>query len=132
MKKLYEDMLSRIPLRAIGGEEYSYECYGKNARYLDLECNATVIFDEETERIFEVTLWDTGEDAPEFIWRDDLYFDAFMDEMRKRRGIKESEETDDIVQMRMATTEDFDLVVETIRERFIENDIIEGKAKKRT
>jgi len=55
-----------------------------------------------------------------------------MDEMRKRRGIKESEETDDIVQMRMATTEDFDLVVETIRERFIENDIIEGKAKKRT
>jgi len=56
MKKLYEDMLSRIPLRAIGGEEYSYECYGKNARYLDLECNATVIFDEETERIFEVTL----------------------------------------------------------------------------
>lgn len=124
-------MLSRIPLRAIGGEEYSYECYGKNARYLDLECNATVIFDEETERIFEVTIWDTGEDAPEFIWRDPDFADIFMAEMRKRRGITEIEDTDDIMRMRLATTEDFDCVVETIRERFVENDMIEGKKHRR-
>jgi hypothetical protein len=131
MKKLYRDMLSRIPLRAIGGEEYSYDCYGKNARYLDLECNATVIFDEETERIFEVTIWDTGEDAPEFIWRDPSHADLFMAEMRKRRGIAEIEDTDDIMRMRLATTEDFDCVVETIRERFVENDMIEGKKNRR-
>lgn len=131
MKKLYRNMLSRIPLRAIGGEEYSYECYGKNARYLDLECNATVIFDEETERIFEVTIWDTGEDAPEFIWRDPDFADIFMAEMRKRRGITEIEDTDDIMRMRLATTEDFDCVVETIRERFVENDMIEGKKHRR-
>ena len=131
MKKLYRDMLSRIPLRAIGGEEYSYECYGKNARYLDLECNATVIFDEETERIFEVTIWDTGEDAPEFIWRDPNHAEFFMAEMRKRRCITDSEDTDDIMRMRFATTEDFDAVVETIRERFVENDMIEGKKHRR-
>lgn len=124
-------MFERIPLRAIGGEAYSYECYGKNARYLDLECNATVIFDEETERIFEVTIWDSGEDAPEFIWRDPEHAEAFMREMRKRRGFKEGEETDELLQMRMATTEDFDCVVETIRERFVDSDMMEGKKHRR-
>jgi hypothetical protein len=47
--------------------------------------------------------------------------------MRKRRGISEIEDTDDNMRMRLATTEDFDCVVETIRERFVENDMIEGK-----
>jgi hypothetical protein len=127
MKRVYDDMFSRIPLRAIGGEKYSYDCYGDNSRYLDLECNATVIFDEETERIYEVIVWNDGEEAPEFIWRDDNYSDAFMAEMRKRRGIGDTEDTDDIIRMRLATTEDFECVIESIRVRFVDSDTMEGK-----
>ena len=127
MKRVYDDMFSRIPLRAIGGEKYSYDCYGDNSRYLDLECNVTVIFDEETERIYEVIVWNEGEESPEFIWRDDKYSDAFMVEMRKRRGIGDTEDTDDIIRMRLATTEDFECVIESIRERFVDSDTMEGK-----
>jgi len=84
--KLYHDLLCRVPIRAVGGEEYCYECYGKNARYLDLESNITIIFDEKTELIYEITI--LGEDAePELIWRDPNHKDSFFTELKKRRAI---------------------------------------------
>ena len=77
-----------------------------------------------------MVVWNEGEEAPEFIWRDDKYSDAFMLEMRKRRGIFEMEDTDDIVRMRMATTEDFECVIESIRVRFVDSDTMEGKGNR--
>ena len=127
-KDLYTDLFDHIPFRVTGGEAYSYECYGKDARYLDLECNVTIIFDECTRDIYAITMWDSVADQPEVIWRDPLHSADFFEEMRRRCGLgEEDDDRDDLIEMRLATTEDFACVVETIRERFLESDEIEGK-----
>lgn len=131
MKHLYNDMLECIPLRAIGGEAYSYECYGDDARYLDLDCSVSLIFDECTKCIYEVSIWDSGADEPELIWRDEEFSEVFFEEFRRRRGIPDGTETDELMKIRLTTTEDFDCVVETIRERFLESDEINGRLRRR-
>ena len=46
-----------------------------------------------------------------------------------RRTRTNLERTNELMQIRLTTTEDFDCVVETIRERFLESDEISGHGR---
>ena len=46
------EFLDMIPPRIVGGDKYSWLCYGNNARYLDMEHNIDIIFDEKTQEIY--------------------------------------------------------------------------------
>ena len=38
------EFLDMVPPKIVGGDKYSWSCYGDNARYLDMENNVDVIF----------------------------------------------------------------------------------------
>ena len=38
-----------VPPKIVGGDEYNLNCYGEQARYLDLEKNVCIVFDERLD-----------------------------------------------------------------------------------
>ena len=83
------DFLDRVPARIVGGDQYSWQCYGEYARYLDLERNVGIVFDVLSHRIFEMTVTEGG--TPTHIWRNPIWEDTYIQELMRRRNISEWE-----------------------------------------
>ena len=86
------ELLDIIPPRIVGGDKYTWTCYGDNARYLDMEQNVDVIFDEETQEIYEISIrGDDEEGSAGTVWRSTKYEPGYLDEMKSRRNLDDEE-----------------------------------------
>lgn len=81
-----KDYIEAIEYKVTGGSEYTWRCFGDNARYLDCSdsevSNGTysvlAIFDSETQRVYSMEAWDYINDR-EYRWIDP----EFQKEYRK-------------------------------------------------
>lgn len=72
---LLKDYLEAIQFKISGGSEYSWDCFGPNARYLDCVDNElsdgrysiNAVFDSETQDVYAMELWDY-ENHREYRW----------------------------------------------------------------
>ena len=72
--------------KIVGGDKYSLNCYGEDARYLDLEKNVCIVFDETTQEIYEISI--CGEDAiTNSVWRSQKYENAYLDEVKRKKPL---------------------------------------------
>ena len=87
------EFLDMVPPKIIGGDKYSWQCYGENARYLDMEKNVDIVFDEKTHEIYEIHIRSNDPDGYgcNEIWRHSKFEEAYFDEVKERRDISEDE-----------------------------------------
>ena len=83
------DFLDRISPRIVGGDKYTWECYGEYARYLDFERNVGIVFDINSHRIYEMTVSEDG--VPSHIWRNPTFEPGYIKELEARRNISAKE-----------------------------------------
>ena len=88
------EFLDMVPPKIVGGDKYAWSCYGDNARYLDLEKNIDVIFDEETQEIYEISIRSDDDDAAvdsDAIWRSPRHESAYLMELKENRKLNDAE-----------------------------------------
>jgi len=85
------EFLDMIPPRIVGGDKYSWTCYGDNARYLDLEQNVDVVFDEQTQEVYEISIHNDDSDTSDTTWRNPQYESAYLEELKLQRDLDEEE-----------------------------------------
>jgi hypothetical protein len=83
------EFLDMIPPRIVGGDKYSYECYGESARFLDLEQNVDLVFDEKTQEVYEISI--RQDDELSMIWRSPEHEMDFIDELLLNRQYEEKD-----------------------------------------
>ena len=83
------EFLDMVPPRIVGGDKYSYHCYGDDARFLDLERNVDLVFDEKTHEVYEITI--RQDDDTHIIWRSPLHESDFITELELNRNYDEDE-----------------------------------------
>jgi hypothetical protein len=84
------EFLDMVPTRIVGGDKYAWLCYGDNARYLDMEQNVELVFDEKTEEVYEIAIRE-DDDGNNSVWRSQQYESAYLEEIRERRNLDEEE-----------------------------------------
>ena len=72
-----------VPPKIVGGDKHSLTCYGEQARYLDLEKNVCIVFDETTQEIYEISICDEDA-ATNSVWRSPKYENAYLDEIKTK------------------------------------------------
>lgn len=79
-----KDYLDAIDYKITGGSEYTWQCFGPNARYLDCADNEglgtysiTAIFDCIDQTVYSVELWDYVNDR-EYRWINPMFVGAHM------------------------------------------------------
>ena len=84
-----EDYLKAINFQITGGSEYTWKCYGDNARYLDSADNegigtysVSAVFDSVDQTVYAVELWDYKNDR-EYRWINPAFVGAHMKECAK-------------------------------------------------
>lgn len=90
------DFFKTVTPLVCGGTKYLWDCYGNNARFLDLgeseeEMVCSIIYDTQTKRIYEINLYNTngGIDVHEWI---DPEFKALNEQERKNKKIKNQDD----------------------------------------
>ena len=84
------EFLDMVPIRIVGGDKYTWLCYGADARYLDMEQNVEIVFDEKTEEVYEIAIREDC-DGQHVIWRSKLHESAYLEEIMERRNLDEEE-----------------------------------------
>ena len=79
------EFLDIIPPRIVGGDKYSYTCYGDRARFLDFEQNVDLVFDEKSQEIYEISIRDGSDEDSSDVWRNPEHETAYLDELRYNR-----------------------------------------------
>ena len=103
-----ESVNNALSNRITGGSEYQWKCY-PNARYLDYETDcghASVIFNTETQEIYEATVEVKEEDARPYRWLNE-YTKQVMFEESDSRGVDRYFAWDDVHWTDLETAEDF-------------------------
>jgi len=83
--------------RITGGSTYHWQCYGPNARYLDYEsdhAHASVLFDSETQVVYEASVNAKDEKLTPYRWINPEYKDAYYAEA-SNKGINPNQAWDD-------------------------------------
>jgi hypothetical protein len=109
---LLKDYLEAIQYKISGGSEYSWECFGPNARYLDCVENElsdgrysiNAVFDGATQDIYAIELWDYERNR-EYRWIDPDYRTEHDAECH-RREIDPNESLDGNRYIDLEVTED--------------------------
>jgi len=83
------EFLDMVPPRIVGGDKYSYECYGDDARFLDLEQNVDIVFDEKTHEVYEISV--RQDDDISLIWRSPVHEPNFIEELQLNRDYEEED-----------------------------------------
>ena len=79
------EFLDMVPPKIIGGDKYTWNCYGDNARYLDLEQNVDVVFDEQTQEVYEISIH--NDDSGDTTWRSPKHEPAYLEELKHQRDL---------------------------------------------
>ena len=85
-----KDYIEAIEYKVTGGSEYTWHCFGDNARYLDCSdsetsdgtYSVTAVFNNETQQVYCIEAWDYVNDR-EYRWIDPEYQKAFKKECKK-------------------------------------------------
>ena len=83
------EFLDMIPPRIVGGDKYSYECYGETARFLDLEQNVDLVFDEKSQEVYEISI--RQDDESSLIWRSPEHEPKFIEELKLNRQYEDED-----------------------------------------
>jgi len=95
-----KDFMEAIQYQITDGSEYMWNCYGPNARSLDYwngdsgpgGRTVTVVFDTETQFVYQMEAWDQSTDAA-YRWIHPGYIESVAAEA-KRRGVDFEESFD--------------------------------------
>jgi hypothetical protein len=104
-----KDVNEKLEHRITGGSEYTWQCYGDNARYLDYEseyATASCIFDTLTQEIYEVSIDIKGSDQRPYRWLNPSSKDIMFEEAAYRE-VNANQAWDDITWIDLETEEDF-------------------------
>ena len=85
------EFLDMVPIRIVGGDKYTWLCYGSDARYLDMEQNVELIFDEKTEEVYEIAIRDGDDNERNTVWRSPAHEPAYLEEIENRRNLDKEE-----------------------------------------
>jgi hypothetical protein len=83
------EFFDMVPPRIVGGDKYSYGCYGDDARFLDLEQNVDLVFDEKTHEVYEISV--RQDDDISMIWRSPVHEPNFIEELQLNRNYEEED-----------------------------------------
>jgi hypothetical protein len=75
-----------------GGDEYLWECFGRDSRWLDFAHNLSVVFDSKDQRVYSIEFYNADEDVYSR-WLDPEYAQAYYDET-ENRGVKEDSDVE--------------------------------------
>ena len=103
-----ESVNNALSNRITGGSEYQWKCY-PNARYLDYETDcghASVIFNTETQEIYEATVEAKDSEDRPYRWLNE-YTKQVMFEESDYRGVSRVAAWDDVEWIDLETAEDF-------------------------
>ena len=86
-----KDFMEAIQYRVTDGSEYTWDCYGPNARSLDYwngetgpeGRTVTAVFDTETQFVYQVEAWDQSTDAA-YRWIHPGYIEGCAAEAKRR------------------------------------------------
>ena len=106
------ELLDIIPPRIVGGDKYSWLCYGDNARYLDMERNVDIIFDEKTHVVYEISIRGNADDGvdTDALWRSPAHEKAYLNELKENRKLD-----DDELNAKKANVYDINEMIEKVR-----------------
>lgn len=113
MSSQMESYIKAIRYKITSGEEFLWNCYGPNARYLESsndEYHISAIFDTETAQIYEASISSTYSGDIRYRWIDLNYIDACKSEA-KSRGVDWMEFSDG---QTWHMTDDFDDIIDKI------------------
>jgi hypothetical protein len=104
-----EDFLKTVDFRITSGSEYTWQCFGVNARYLDSEVqdrySASIVFDSVTQLVYEATVCDYAADHA-YRWTNPDYQAAYKTESIKR-SVNSNQAWDNVDYTDLDVTEDF-------------------------
>ena len=103
-----ESVNNALSNRITGGSEYQWKCY-PNARYLDYETDcghASVIFNTETQEIYEATVETKDSEDRPYRWLNE-YTKQVMFEESDSRGVDRYSAWDDVHWTDLETAEDY-------------------------
>jgi hypothetical protein len=85
------EFLDMVPTRIVGGDKYAWLYYGDNARYLDMEQNVEIVFNEKTEEIYEIAIREGYDIECNTIWRSPDYEPVYLEEVKERHNLDKEE-----------------------------------------
>ena len=82
---LIKDFIEAVDFKITGGSEYTWDCFGPNARYLDCADNEgyngtysiSAVFDSVTQEVYTIEVWDYVNNR-EYRWIDKAYIKDHM------------------------------------------------------
>jgi hypothetical protein len=82
-----------VPAKIVGGDRYDWSCYGDNARYLDMENNVDVVFDEKTQEVYEICIREDSEDGvdSDIVWRSPVCESDYLFELKEKRKLSDAD-----------------------------------------
>ena len=104
-----KDVNEKFEHRITGGSEYTWQCYGTNARYIDYEsehATGSCIFDTTTQEIYEASVDIKGSDHRPYRWLNPVTKDI-MHEEAAYREVDANKAWDDVNWIDLETEEDF-------------------------
>ena len=115
------EFLDMVPPKIVGGDKYDWTCYGDNARYLDMEKNIDVIFDEETEEIYEISIRSDDDDAADSdaVWRSPRHEAAYLKELKENRKLDDA-----AVENKKANVHQIDDIIERVKNHYDTGNIL--------
>ena len=110
------EVLDMVPPKIVGGDKYNWTCYGDNARYLDMENNVDIIFDEKTQEVYEITIRSSDDDNAadsDAVWRSPEHEPAYLNELKENRKLN-----DDEVSVRKANIYEISDIIERVKNHY--------------
>lgn len=83
------DIMDAAQFKVQGGSNYLWNCYGKNAHFMDFgltensAANVSCVFDTENQEVYEVTV--STEEGKMYRWINPKYFDVWKAECVSRK-----------------------------------------------
>jgi len=104
-----KDLCETFDFKITGGSEYTWNCYGPNARYLDFnndKADCSVIFDSITQLVYQAEVWIKDSEHRPYRWVNSDFTVKLSDEA-KSRGIDNTIAFDSVTFVDLEVDEDF-------------------------
>ncbi len=112
------------------GSAYQWSCYGPNARYLDytirgLDVTSCVIYDTQTQEVYEASLCDGPNDRA-YRWSNPDYYKAHAKEAKKR-GVNPNQAWDDVDYISVSVDEWIQAALDLVSESPVQEEYLHIK-----
>lgn len=103
-----KDLCETFDFKITGGSEYTWDCYGPNARYLDFnndKADCSVIFDSVTQVVYQTEIW-IKDNNRTYRWINNEFQINLLNEA-KARGVDNTIAFDNVKFVDLEIDEDF-------------------------